>query len=83
LSPQLKKDENGNVIGITSPNIGKIPLAQKYGFKDGDVIQTINGVTIDSEQRVMEVLSRYQNAPTHYVSILRDGKPQTLVFRVE
>ncbi len=83
LSPQLKRDNNGNVIGITSPNIGKIPLAQKYGFKDGDVIQTINGVTIDSEQRIMEVLARYQNAPTHYVSILRDGKPQTLVFRVE
>ena len=83
ISPQLKKDANGQVIGVTSPNIAKIPLAQKYGFRDGDVIQTINGVTIDSEQRIIEVLTRYQNAPTHYVSILRDGRPQTLVFRVE
>ena len=83
ISPELVSDESGDVVGITSPNIGDIPLARQFGFQEGDVVQQINGVQIDSEARVIEVLNRFQNAPTHWVSVLRNGRPETIVFRLE
>lgn len=83
INPEVAQDESGNVLGLTSKNIGKVPLAQKYGFKDGDIIQMINGQRISSVENAIEVVNRFQTAPTFWVSILRDGRPQMLVFRVE
>ncbi len=83
ISPEIATDQRGNVLGLTSKNIGNIPLAQKYGFKEGDIIQKINGQTINSEQAVVDVLTKYQTANTFWVSVLRDGRPQTLVFQVK
>ncbi len=83
VSPQLVRDEAGNVKGITSPNIDKVPLAQRFGFQSGDVVKKINGVQIDSEQRALEVINRFQNSSSHWLTIERNGREQTLVVRVE
>jgi general secretion pathway protein C len=83
VSPQLVRDEAGNVKGITSPNIDEIPLAQRFGFQSGDIVQKINGVQIDSEQRALEVINRFQNSGSHWLTIERNGREQTLVVRVE
>lgn len=83
LSPELVHDANGKVTGITSKTVENIPMAKKFGFKNGDEIQMINGVPIDSQQRIIEVFNRFQNAPTHWVRVMRNGKPQTLVFKIE
>lgn len=83
VSPQLVRDEAGNVKGITSANIDKIPLAQRFGFQSGDIVQKINGVPIDSEQRALEVINRFQNSSSHWLTIERNGREQTLVVRVE
>ncbi len=83
LRPELYRDDSGNVQGITAQNIGQQPLARKLGFQDNDVLQTVNNERIDSEERIMEVLQRYQNANSFRVGILRDGKPRILNFRLD
>ncbi len=83
VSPELATDSSGNVIGLTSKNIDKIPVARELGFQGGDIIQKINGVPIDSERAVLETMQKFQNARTFYITVLRNGSPQTLTFQVE
>lgn len=83
LNPELYTDENGNVAGITSQNFSSVPLAQRVGLQNGDVVQTVNGVTIDSEEKIGEIAQKFGNANTFRVGILRNGKPQMITFRLE
>lgn len=83
VSPQLVRDDAGNVKGITSPNIDKIPMAQRFGFQPGDIVQEINNVKIDSEQKALEVINRFQHSASHFLTIERNGRKQTLVVRVQ
>jgi len=83
ITPKIETDDSGDVVGITADNIGQYPLAQKLGFQDGDVLQTINNERIDSREKLMEIFQRYQNAPSFRIGILRNGQPNVLVFDVE
>ncbi len=82
-SPRLVQDEAGNVRGITSSNIDKIPMARQLGFQQGDVLRMINGVQIDSEQAAIDAIKRFRESPTHWVTIERQGRVQTLVVQLE
>jgi len=83
LKPQLARDDNGNVIGVTAPNISQVPMAQKLGFKDNDVLQTVNNEQIDSEQKILEMVQKYQSASSFRIGIMRDGKPKIITYRLE
>ncbi len=83
LRPQLYRDDAGNVLGLTADNISQQPLARKLGFQDNDVLQTVNNERIDSEERIMEIIQRYQNANSFRIGILRDGRPRVLNFRLD
>ncbi|MFP4172806.1 MAG: type II secretion system protein N [Candidatus Hydrogenedentota bacterium] len=81
--PQLHRDESGEVAGLTAENISQLPLADKLNLRDGDVIQTVNGIDIDSEERIMEILNRFGDLDTFRVGILRDGEPEMMTYRLE
>ncbi|NUM56453.1 MAG: PDZ domain-containing protein [Candidatus Hydrogenedentes bacterium] len=83
LNPTLVEDEKGNVTGITSASLTSIPIAKQVGLKDNDVIQAVNGITIDSEQKIGEIAQKVANANTIRLSVLRDGKPQMLTVKVQ
>lgn len=83
IKPEMYRDENGNVAGITASNLESIPLAKKLNVKNGDVLQTVNNEMIDSEQKVMELIQKYQNATTLRIGLLRDGKPIVVTYRLE
>ncbi len=83
VSPRLAYDDSGNVQGITSPNIAQLPMAQKLGFQQDDIVQAINGEAIQSEQDVFELINKYYTAPVHRVTVLRNGTPQVLTIRLE
>lgn len=82
LRPQLYTDVNGNVAGVTAENISQIPLARKLGLSDGDVLQTVNNEMIDSEQKILEMVQKYQNASSFRIGILRDGKAKVITYRL-
>lgn len=83
ITPKVETDNSGNIVGLTADNISQYPLAQKLGFQDGDVLQTINNERIDSREKLMEIFQRYQNASSFRVGILRNGQPNVLVFDVQ
>jgi type II secretory pathway component PulC len=83
VKPEMARDANGNVIGVTAPNIGQVPLAQKLGIKDNDVLQTVNNEQIDSEQKILEIVQKYQTANSFRIGIMRDGKPKVITYRLE
>lgn len=83
IKPEMYRDANGNVAGITASNLETIPIAKKLGVKDGDVLQTVNNEVIDSEEKILELVNKYRNSNTFRIGILRDGKPQVITYRLD
>ena len=82
VKPELYKDANGKVVGITAKNISQVPLARKLGFVDGDVLQSVNNERIDSEQKILEMVQKYRNASSFRVGVMRNGKPKVITYRL-
>lgn len=83
LNPRPVTDEQNKVIGYTADNLNDFPLAQKLGLRDGDVLQAINGLEIDTEDKVVEAMGRFRNMPVWRISILRNNRPTTIQYRLE
>jgi len=83
IQPELYKDESGKVTGITASNIESIPLAKKLDIREGDVLQSVNGESIDSQEKILELVNKYRNANMVRIGILRNGKPVTVTYRLE
>ncbi len=83
VKPEMYRDANGRVIGVTAQNIGEVPLAKKLGLSDGDVLQTVNNEPITSEQKVLEMVQKYRNSSSFRVGIIRNGKPKVITYRLE
>lgn len=83
LNPQFVEDEKGNVTGVTSASLSSLPIAKQAGLQDNDVIQAVNGITIDSEQKIGEIAQKVGNANTIRLSVMRGGKPQMITVRLQ
>ena len=83
LKPELHRDASGKVVGITASNFGHLPIAQKLGLADGDVLQTVNNEPIDSEGKIYEMFTKYQNSNSFRIGILRNGKPKMVTFKLD
>jgi len=77
-APRWQKNEQGAVIGVTAENISSLPFASMLGFRDGDVIQSVNGDAVNSEAAIMRLAEKHKNASNLRVGIIRNGKPQTI-----
>lgn len=82
VKPEIYRDANGNVAGVTAPDIEDIPLAKQLGLSDGDVLQTVNNEQIDSEQKVMEMVQKYQNSSSFRIGIMRNGKQKIITYNL-
>lgn len=83
IKPELYRDASGKVVGVTANNIGQLPVAQKLGLADGDVLQTVNNEQIDSEAKIMEMFTKYQNSNSFRIGIIRNGKPKVVTYRLD
>lgn len=83
VNPQPVTNDQGKVIGYTADALHTIPLAQKIGLQDGDVVTQVNGRPVDSMERLTEIINQYQNADTFRITLLRDGKPKIITFKLE
>jgi len=83
VKPEMYRDANGNVVGVTAQNISEVPLASKLGLQDGDVLQSVNNEPIDSEQKIMEMVQKYQNSNSFRIGIMRNGRVQTITYRLQ
>ena len=83
INPEQHTDASGKVDGYTSKNLSKVPLAKKLGLQDNDVLQQINGVTIDSPDKIVEVATRFKDNKTFQLTVQRGGKPQVITYNLE
>ncbi len=58
----LPKYEDGEMVGITLSAIKSGSMYERFGFKDGDVITELNGITIDNPSASARLLSELSQA---------------------
>jgi hypothetical protein len=52
-------------------------FAAKLGFDNGDTVQRVNGVTLDSAERALEIYTTIRDADTFTVELTRRGQSRT------
>lgn len=73
-------DEIGleSLNGVYIPQVMEDGAADKGNMKDGDVILSINGESINKSSELQEMISRYYPGDKIKVTVLRDGKKKDL-----
>lgn len=57
--------------------------ADKAGLKEKDIITKVNGTTIDENNSVVSLIGRYRVGETVELTVIRDGKEQTVKVTLE
>jgi len=66
--------------GLKITGLDKIPMAELFGLKDGDVIQSVNGQSLTSKQKAFQILMKAKTQPKMSIRLLRDGRSKDLSF---
>jgi general secretion pathway protein C len=74
---------NGQVEGFTVKMIRPRTLLWKLGLKRGDLIKEINGVQLDSDEKVLEIYQQLKEARNISIGLQRRGKNLTFAYEVE
>jgi type II secretory pathway component PulC len=82
-APVMARDASGKVIGVTSSTFSEIPFAAMLGLRSGDIIQSVNGYPVESEQAIFTLINKLEGERFFTAVVLRKGKPLTLRYRVE
>jgi type II secretion system protein C len=79
IEPYVK---NSQTQGLRVSGLEKVPMAELFGLKNGDVIQTINGQQLTSKQKAFQVLMKAKSQSRVDIQLLRDGKNKDLSFEI-
>jgi type II secretion system protein C len=74
--------KNNQTLGLKVSGLEKVPLAEMFGFKNGDIIQTINGQQLSSKQKAFQVLMKAKTQSRLDIQLLRNGKSKNLSFDI-
>lgn len=77
IEPYVRND---HVEGLRISGLENIPLAGMFGFKNGDVVQSIDGQSLTSKQKAFQVLMKARTQSKVNIRLLRDGKNKDLSF---
>ena len=77
--PYLK---DGQTLGFRVFNIRSDSIFERMGLKNGDVIQRVNGVELDSPAKALALLEDVQTTDEIRVDLLRDNAPSTMTYTV-
>lgn len=75
--------EDGNFIGYRISRLANSSPLTKVGIKKGDILVQINGQTLDSPNKMLELFSKIDDLTAATIDILRDGEKKTLFVEVE
>ncbi len=68
--------------GLRISGLEKVPLAEMFGFKNGDIIQSINGQQLTNKQKAFQVLMKAKTQSRLDIQLLRNGKSKNLSFEI-
>jgi type II secretion system protein C len=79
IEPCVKNDR---IEGLKISDLDKSPMAQMLGFKNGDIVQSVNGQQLTSKLKAFQVLMKARTQPKVDIRFLRDGKSKSLSFNL-
>jgi len=74
--------EAQKVVGMQVNGIPENSVITTTGIKNQDIVKSVNNQRIDSYQKALQVFSKVKNQPEIKVSLLRDGQPLNLFYRI-
>lgn len=74
--------ENGKVTGLRFSGVPSGSLFDLLGLKHGDILQSINGYSVNHPEEALRAYAMLRRAPLLRVSILREGRPVEIVIHV-
>jgi type II secretory pathway component PulC len=77
IEPYVK---NYRTEGLTISGLEKIPMAERFGLQNGDVVQSINGQQLTSKQKAFQVLMKARTQSKVDIQLLRNGQRKGLSF---
>lgn len=78
--PNMK---NGRLEGFIIADIQKGSIFEKLGIRQNDVIKSVNGESIDSPAKAMELYQALRsNAAQINLQLERDGRPENLTYNI-
>ena len=78
----LHRGPDGNYDGYRLSAIRSGSLADQLGIKNGDVVHSVNGQSLDSMQAAMGAYNTMQNESNFCIDVTRRGEKQTLCYDV-
>jgi type II secretory pathway component PulC len=72
--------KNHRTEGLKISGLEKIPMAERFGLQNGDVVQSINGQQLTSKQKAFQVLMKARTQSKVDIQLLRDGQRKGLSF---
>jgi len=79
FSPHLVGGQTG---GIQISGLDKIPEAKSFGFQEDDVIRAVNGQTLTSKQKAVQVFKKARSQSAIEIELVRNGKVKELSFKL-
>lgn len=73
---------DGKGIGFRVFNIKPGSLFERMGLKNGDVVESVNGVELNTPSKAVGLLENVQTADEILVNLLRGGQRQTMTYTI-
>lgn len=80
LTPYI---EDGKENGVRITGLEDISMARFVGFKNGDVIQNINGSVVTNRRKAFQILRKARSQSSLQVQLLRDQQKKELSFGIK
>jgi len=77
IKPYVK---DGRTEGLKITGLEQTPLAKLFGLRNGDIVKTVNGQNLTSQQKAFQVLKKARTQPKIDLELLRKGKTKTMSF---
>jgi general secretion pathway protein C len=77
IEPYVKNDRTE---GLRISGLDKIPMAEMFGLRNGDIIRSVNGQQLTSKQKAFQVLMKARTQSKVDIELLRNGKSKDLSF---
>lgn len=80
--PSPVKDADGKITGWTAKDISQIPGAAALGFRDGDIVTSINGMPVSDLTTMMRMAPQLKHASQIQLNLIRGGQPTTITIPI-
>lgn len=83
--PRYRDVEGGQRVidGFVVTQVKPSGTAERLGLRNGDVILDVNGQVLDGMPTVMRLFGQLQTTPQVTITVLRDGRRMSVVFRTK